>query len=188
VNTHLKNLKDEELLHLYKTKKSAEVFGIIYERYSHLVYGVCLKYLKNTDNAKDAMMQIFEKLFSDLHRHDIQIFKAWLYRVAQNHCFMQLRSQNYLVKSVDFFYDAGVEYDDAVHPMVEKERMFEKMESAIEELTADQKNCILLFYIEKKTYHEIMQQTGLTFMQVKSNIQNGKRNLKIKMTESSINE
>lgn len=188
MNTHLKNLKDEELLHLYKTKKSAEVFGILYERYSHLVYGVCLKYLKNTDNAKDAMMQIFEKLFKEINRHEIQVFKAWLYRVAQNHCFMQLRSNQHLVKSIDFFYDLSVETDDNLHPLAEKEKMFDKMEAAIEELTADQKKCILLFYIEKKTYHEIMELTGFTFMQVKSNIQNGKRNLKIKMTESSIHE
>lgn len=188
MNSHLKNLRDEELIHLYKTKKSAEVFGILYERYSHLVYGVCLKYLKNADNAKDAMMQIFEKLFHDLYRHDIQLFKAWLYRVAQNHCFMQLRSNNHLVKSIDFFYDLGVEMEEGVHPMVEKERMLDKMELAIEELNDEQKKCILLFYIEKKTYHEIMQMTGFSFMQVKSNIQNGKRNLKIKMTESSIHD
>ncbi len=188
MNTQLKNLKDEELIHLYKTKKSAEVFGILYDRYSHLVYGVCLKYLKNTENAKDAMMQIFEKLFVDLYRHDIQIFKAWLYRVAQNHCFMQLRSNNHLVKSVEFFSENSVEYEDTLHPIVEKERMYDRMEVAIEELTDEQKKCILLFYIEKKTYQEIMQETGLSFMQVKSNIQNGKRNLKIKMTESSINE
>lgn len=188
MTTHLKNLKDEELIHLYKTKKSAEVFGILYERYSHLVYGVCLKYLKNTENAKDAMMQIFEKLFTDLNRHEIQLFKAWLYRVAQNHCFMILRSNNHLVKSVDVFYDHSVEYEETMHPLLEREKMYDKMETAIEELTGEQKNCILLFYIEKKTYHEIMQQTGLTFMQVKSNIQNGKRNLKIKMAERSINE
>ncbi|MBK7690437.1 MAG: sigma-70 family RNA polymerase sigma factor [Bacteroidetes bacterium] len=188
MGTQLKNHSDEDLIHLYKTKKSAEVFGIIYERYAHLVYGVCLKYLKNADNAKDAMMQIFEKLFIDLHKHEIQVFKAWIYRVSQNHCFMVLRSNNHLVKSVEFFPDHSVEYEDTLHPKLEKEKMYDKMEMAIDDLTAEQKNCILLFYIEKKTYQEIMTETGLSFMQVKSNIQNGKRNLKIKMTENNIHE
>lgn len=188
MNTQLKNLKDEELIHLYKTKKSAEVMGILYDRYAHLVYGVCLKYLKNTENAKDAMMQIFEKLFVDLSKHDIQLFKAWLYRVSQNYCFMQLRSNNHLVKSVEFFTDSSMEYEETLHPLAEKEKMLDQLELALEELTDEQKKCILLFYIEKKTYQEIMQETGLTFMQVKSNIQNGKRNLKIKMSEKKIHE
>lgn len=188
MKTHLKNHSDEDLIALYKSKKSAEIFGIIYERHAHLVYGVCLKYLKNTDNAKDAMMQIFEKLFVDLHRHEIQTFRAWLYRVTQNYCFMQLRSNNHLVKSVDFFLDSSVEYEDTLHPVLEKEKMYDKMDDAIEKLTVEQKKCILLFYIEKKTYQEIMLETGFTFMEVKSYIQNGKRNLKIKMTEKSIHE
>lgn len=188
MNTQLKNLKDEELIQLYKQNKSAALFSVLYDRHSMLVYGVCLKYLKNVENAKDAVMQIFEKLFVDIHKHDIQLFKAWIYRVAQNHCFMQLRAQNYMVKSVDFFPENSMEYEDTLHPIVEKEKMYEKMEQAIEELNEEQKRCILLFYIDKKNYHEIVSETGLTFMQVKSNIQNGKRNLKIKMTEVKINE
>lgn len=188
MNNQLKNQTDEELLLLYKSKKSTEVLGILYDRYSHLVYGVCLKYLKNTDNAKDAMMQIYEKLFTDLQRHEIQFFKAWLYRVAQNHCFMQLRNQNHLVRSVEFYSEPGVEYEDNLHPVLEKEKMFEKMEVAMEELNQDQRHCIHLFYLEKKTYQEIMKETGFNFMQVKSFIQNGKRNLKIKMTAQKINE
>jgi RNA polymerase sigma-70 factor (ECF subfamily) len=81
-----------------------------------------------------------------------------------------------------------MEYEETLHPLAEKEKMLDQMELALEELTDEQKKCILLFYIEKKTYQEIMQETGLTFMQVKSNIQNGKRNLKIKMSEKKIHE
>lgn len=62
------------------------------------------------------------------------------------------------------------------------------MEDAILELNPDQKYCIELFYLEKKTYNEIMDITGYNFMQVKSFIQNGKRNLKIKLNESIIDE
>jgi len=184
VNSQLKNSSDEALVDLYRTSKSTEAFGQLYERYSHLVYGVCMKYLKDTDNAKDAAMQIFEKLISDLPRHDVQVFKAWLYRVAQNHCLMILRSNHHQTISVDIFSENSVEFVDELHLTVEKELQLTKMEDAMKDLNKEQRQCVEMFYLEKKTYIEIMQETGFNFMQVKSFIQNGKRNLKQKMNES----
>lgn len=182
VGTILKNHTDDELLQIYRAKKSADVISILFNRYYHLIYGVCMKYLKNTENAKDATMQIFEKLMDDIPKHDIQFFKAWLYRVAQNFCLMQLRSRKYNTVSFDLIEERIVEYDEQLHPAIAKEKLLTQMEQAITELNEDQRKCVELFYLEKKTYVEIMQLTGYNFMQVKSNIQNGKRNLKIKMT------
>ena len=59
----------------------------------HLVYGVCLKYLKNRDESKDAVMQIFEKLIIEIPKQKIENFRSWLYVVTKNYCLMQLRSQ-----------------------------------------------------------------------------------------------
>lgn len=181
----LKNHTDDELLQIYRAKKSAEALTVLFNRYYHLVYGICMKYYKNPDNAKDSTMQIFEKLMDDIPKHDIQFFKAWLYRVSQNHCLMQLRSKKYNTVSYDILPERGVEYEDGVHPAVAKEELLTKMESAMTELNEDQRKCIELFYLEKKTYYEIMDLTGFTFMQVKSYIQNGKRNLKLKMTNTT---
>jgi RNA polymerase sigma-70 factor (ECF subfamily) len=143
-----------------------------------------MKYLKDTDNAKDATMQIFEKLIVDLPRHEVQVFKAWLYRVAQNYCLMILRSKNHQTILVDIFSENSVEFIDELHLTVEKEIQLTKMEEALKDLNKDQRQCVEMFYLEKKTYIEIMQETGFNFMQVKSFIQNGKRNLKQKMSES----
>lgn len=184
----LKNLSDEVLIQLYQKKKNTETAGILYDRYAHLVYGVCLKYLKNTENAKEALSQIFEKLLSDLEKHTIQNFKAWIYRVAQNHCYMILRTNNHLIQSVDIFPTNIVENDDGKHHLWEKEKKYEQMQEALANLPTEQKQCIALFYIENKSYQEIMEATGYSFMQVKSNIQNGKRNLKIKMNHMTIDE
>ena len=184
MNSQIKNSRDEALVDMYRTSKSTDAFGLLYERYSHLVYGVCMKYLKDVDNAKDASMQIFEKLITDLPRHEVQVFKAWLYRVAQNHCLMILRSNNHLIKSVDVFSENSVEFVDELHLKVEKEIQLTKMEDSLKDLNEDQRRCVEMFYLEKKTYIEIMQETGFNFMQVKSFIQNGKRNLKQKMSES----
>jgi RNA polymerase sigma-70 factor (ECF subfamily) len=146
-----------------------------------------MKYYKNPENAKDSTMQIFEKLMDDIPKHEIQYFKAWLYKVSQNHCLMQLRAKKYHTVSFDAIHETGngMEIEESVHPAVAKEEMLTKMEFAMTELNEDQRKCIDLFYLQKKTYTEIMELTNYSFMQVKSFIQNGKRNLKIKMELAS---
>jgi RNA polymerase sigma-70 factor (ECF subfamily) len=66
----------------------------------------------------------------------------------------------------------------------EKEKQFVALENAIEELSAEQKKCVDLFYLKEKSYVEIAEITGFTLNEVKSYIQNGKRNLKIKLENS----
>lgn len=177
----LHQLHDDELIKRYQSDQQSDILGVLYERYAHLVYGVCMKYLKNQEDAKDATMQIFEKLIQDLHKHEIIYFKAWLYKVAQNHCLMQLRQRTYITYTEEFTA-APVEFMNPLHPKQLEEIQFEKMEQALHLLPPEQRQCIDLFYLQKKSYVEIMQQTGFTFMQVKSFIQNGKRNLKNKMS------
>lgn len=181
-------MNDEDLVYIFRSKKNTEVLGILYNRYAHLVYGVCMKYLKNPDDAKDASMQIFEKLFTDIPKYEIQTFKSWLYRVAQNHCFLLLRNNKHSTFSVGDFPDSAVEFEDNMHPILEKEDKLNIMEAAIEDINEDQRRCIKLFYLENKSYTDIMKETGFTFMQVKSFIQNGKRNIKSKMNEKLSNE
>lgn len=190
MGTLLKNHTDDELLIIFRENKSAEAITVLFNRYYHLVYGICMKYYRNSENAKDSTMMIFEKLMDDIPKHDIQFFKPWLYRVAQNHCLMQLRTKKYNTVSYDAILEQGidkavvgaVEFDESKHPALAKEEILTKMEFAITELNEDQRRCIELFYLEKKTYFEIIDLTGFTFMQVKSFIQNGKRNLKNKLT------
>ena len=188
MNASLKNLRDEELLFLFCTKKNTEALSIVYQRYSHLVYGVCMKYLKQQDDAKDATMQLFEKLIGTVCKYDIQLFKAWIYRVAKNHCLMILRQQNFDTKLVGEFEDSDMEFQSDLHLVEDKEELLTKMEMALSELSPEQKQCIELFYLQKKTYTEIMNITQFSFMQVKSFIQNGKRNLKLKMNQNMTNE
>lgn len=172
-------------MNLFRFKGHREAMGILFERYQHLAFGVCIKYLKNAESARDATMQIFEKLLNDLHRHDVQLFRAWLHKVAQNHCLMILRKEKHLVRSVDVFPEYSVEYHDTSHPVREKEELLTRMEGALDGLNEDQKKCVTLFYLEKKSYQDIMAETGYTFLQVKSFIQNGKRNLKLKIADTT---
>lgn len=152
----------------------------LYERYSHLVLGVCIKYLKDTEAAKDATQQIFIKLLEDLKRFNIEKFKPWLFQVARNFCLMQLRSSIPVVKN-EFITNSDMEFEDGWHHKVEQEEMLVKLEDAIKELNKEQRICIEKFYLEKMTYAEISQNTGYDLLQVKSCIQNGKRNLRIRI-------
>lgn len=142
--------------------------------------GICFKYLQNGEAAKDATQQIFIKLLDDLKRFEIISFKAWLLQVVRNYCLMQLRKSVPVVNNtVELATD--MEFEEEIHPIAEREHLLQLLESSLSELNQEQKICIELFYLQKMNYAAIAQQTGYTLMQVKSNIQNGKRNLKNKL-------
>ena len=154
------------------------VLGELYQRYMELVYGVCLKYFKDAELAKDAVMQIFEELVTKLARHEVDNFKGWLHQVAKNHCLMQLRTPKNM-KTVEFKTEL-VQSEENVHlnGVLEKEENFKKMEYCLGTLAEEQRKAIQLFYLEGKCYNEIVEMTGMEWNQVRSLIQNGRRNLK----------
>lgn len=178
------SLTDKELVALYKESGDMAVLGELYQRYMELVYGVCLKYYKEPEQAKDSVMQIFEELVSKLKKHEVENFRAWLHQVAKNHCLMQLRTPKNM-KTVEFKTDF-VQSEENMHlnGVLEKEENFKKMEDCLETLTGEQRDTIKLFYLEGKCYNEIVEQTGMEWNQVRSLIQNGRRNLKICMEKS----
>lgn len=188
LNSNLRSKTDEELVKLFRDTGNNLCVGELFGRYRHLVYGVCMKYLKDEDESQDVQMHVFEKLLKDLGRHEIEQFKGWLYTVAKNECLMYLRSQkSQRARDLELKKDSqGVmESDHALHPdgVTETERQLQTMESSLQELNETQRRCLELFYLEKKCYQEITTVTGYTLNEVKSYIQNGKRNLKILMTK-----
>ncbi len=174
-------LTDKELVALYKETGDMAVLGELYQRYMELIYGVCLKYYKEPETAKDSVMQIFEELVSKLKKHDVENFKPWLHQVAKNHCLMQLRTPRNM-KTVEFKYEL-VQSEDNVHlnGVLEKEENFKKLEYCLGTLTNEQREAVKLFYLEGKCYNEIVEITGQEWNQVRSFIQNGRRNLKLCM-------
>jgi len=179
---NIQSYTDDELITKYKNGGDGSLVGELYKRYSHLVYGVCLKYLKNEDESKDAAIQIFENLLVDLKKHDITNFKSWLHSVSRNHCLMFLRKQQTKLKRVNE-YEAVYQHEEvfdapfAVNEAEEKEVMLTKLEQALTTLKDEQRICIELFFIKQKCYNEVAEITGYSIKKVKSYIQNGKRNL-----------
>jgi len=181
-------LDDNELIRRYCEEGNTNYLGILFKRYSHLVLGLCIKYLKNEDEAQDLVMNIFEKLTADLKKHKIEFFKSWLYTYSKNMCLMELRKkQSQLKKDIELqdnkvlFMDSGS--DLHLNSNDEKENTISQLETALSTLSKEQKQCIVLFYYKNKSYNEIVDITGFNANEVKSYIQNGKRNLKNKITE-----
>jgi RNA polymerase sigma factor (sigma-70 family) len=178
------HLTDTELLSRYKQDEDLSYLGELFSRYQSLVYGVCLKYLKDRDEAKDAVMQLFEKLIQTLRTHEVENFKSWLYVTSRNHCLMQIRARK--GKFTQEFSPEVMENQLLLHPEDEPELEgnLTKLEKCIETLANEQKECVQLFYLKEKCYKDIVQDTGFEMNKVKSFIQNGKRNLKICMEQN----
>jgi RNA polymerase sigma factor (sigma-70 family) len=174
------HIGDQQLLeHFYSTHDN-QWLGILLQRYTLLLFGVCMKYLKNEEEAKDSVQQVFLKAITELHKYRVEYFKSWLYMVAKNHCLMKLRDkQGRMSTEIKEQMAVTPAEDNNLQSHLDKDRQLQLMTESLQELNADQKLCVTLFYLEKKSYQEITEQTGFTLMQVKSYIQNGKRNLKI---------
>ncbi len=178
------SIEDPELIQKFRSTGDLEYLGALYDRYIHLVYGVCLKYLQNREESKDAVMQIFEKLMDELTRHDVRNFKSWLHVLTKNFCLMYIRSEKSKLERYKQLQKEGevfMEYSLDMHHNGEMklDRDISALKSCIEKLKAEQKECIRLFYLQEKCYQEISAQLDMDMKKVKSHIQNGKRNLKI---------
>ena len=174
-------LSDTDIINQYKSRGDMEMLAHLFDRYIHLVFGVCLKYLKNKEEAKDAAMEIMGSLIDKLLKHNITNFPSWLHTVSKNYCLMRIRN-----RKGDLFIEIderkseqiSVESDEELHQKIEEEAQLNEMGKAIVSLNTDQKQCIQLFFLEKKSYDEIAIETGYSVNKVKSHIQNGKRNLR----------
>ena len=177
---------DDWLIDKFKDTGELDYLGGLYVRYMHLVYGVCLKYLKDRDSSQDAVIQIFEKLIEELPKRDIKNFKPWLHVICRNHCLMFLRSQKSrlareekMLENNEVFMES--DYDLHHNNETRLEHDLTNLKKCIDELKSEQKECVKLFFLEEKCYQEITELTNFELKKVKSYIQNGKRNLKICM-------
>jgi RNA polymerase sigma factor (sigma-70 family) len=175
---------DEKLLINYRQSGDLLILGKLYEKQMPLVYGVCLKYLKDDEQAKDAVMGIFEELVVKVKQHDIKQFKGWLYVLSRNYCLMQLRAGKNAAEVLNL--DDVMEFSLVLHPDDNnREEAMQALEKCMDKLPGNQKQSVGLFYLSEKCYKEITELTGFSLNEVKSYIQNGKRNLKICLEKGS---
>lgn len=192
MSAETKPLSDEALVHQFIQTGNKQVVGELFKRHSLMCFAVCVKYLKDEDAAQDAVMSIFEKLLSELGRHQVTNFRSWLHSVCRNYCLMQLRKP-----MNSLFVDLGTEENEEelmetvatvhlYHVETDKEEKLSALEQAILKLNQHQRVCVEFFYLKRMSYEEISQASGYTPNEVKSYIQNGKRNLKQMLTAQGI--
>ena len=175
---------DDRLLDEFRISGNQDALATLYLRYSDLLYGTCLKYLSSADEAKDAVMNIYQELLRKLPEHEVTNFKSWVYVLTKNYCLMQLRAAK---KSRTVSLDShnvqstGFSHLDNV---LNKEEEFVRLENCMKSLPEKQKRSIQLFYYQNKCYNEIAEETGMEWNKVRSLIQNGRRNLKICMEKN----
>ena len=175
------DITDSELLKRYYSEQDNKWLGILLPRYTVMLLGVCMKYLKNEEDAKDCVQQVFLKVISELPKYEVEYFKSWIYMVAKNHCLMKLRGdKNYQVEITENLLQTEADAEEKKKHL-EKEELLTSLEDALKELNEEQRKCVHLFYLQKKTYAEVAEITGYSMLQVKSHLQNGKRKLKIAM-------
>jgi len=172
------HIEDKELLNKFYNEGNNKWVGVLLERYTMLLLGVCMKYLKDEEEAKDAVQQIFLKVITELKKYRVVYFKSWLYMIAKNLCLMRIRDKQgrIPVELTEKFTIKEEEFNRS--EFIEKEKTLSFIEEGLHLLNAEQQQCVTLFYFKNKTYQEITEITGFTLLQVKSFIQNGKRNLK----------
>ena len=182
-------LSDEELLADYRKSGNKDLFADLFKKHVSTVYGTCLFYLQDKDEAQDATMQLFEKLMPDLKSRDINNFKAWLSFVVRNHCISLIRKNKTSSKNIKSYYE--FEYEDTTYEAEEKigsvsdDVLLQEMKNSLPKLKEKQKQCVALFYLQNKSYQDIAQETGFSLNEIKSHIQNGKRNLKLLIEEQT---
>ena len=182
------HITDQELLEQFYADHNNEWLGILLQRYTLLLLGVSMKYLKNEEEAKDSVQQIFLKVIQELQKYKVEYFKSWLYMVAKNHCLMKLRErQGKITAEISDKLTTKPEDETDLQALVDNDHTLELMELALKELNPEQQQCVTLFYLQKKSYQEVSDETGYSMLQVKSYIQNGKRNLKI-LIEKKLSE
>ena len=179
---------DKELLQHFYNDGDNEWLGILLGRYTMLLFGVSMKYLKNEEEAKDAVQQVFLKVISELHKYKVEYFKSWLYMVTKNHCMMKLREKGKYTQEINEKTMAAPHDISDINAIKDKDKTLNLLSLALLQLNKEQQVCVTLFYLEKKSYQQIAAETGYSMMQVKSNIQNGKRNLKLQMERLQQNE
>lgn len=142
--------------------------------------GVCMKYLKDEDNAKDAVQEILVRVLTEVNKHKVSYFKSWIYRVTVNHCLVKIRNHKQNVPIIETEVEHTLpDNHSETQQKIEKETLLNKLDESMTELNEEQRKCIELFYLQNKSYREIEAITGFNSLQVKSFIQNGKRNLKL---------
>ena len=170
---------DSDLLARFQGEEDKEALASLFNRYLELTYGLAIRYLKTEVRAEDAVMAIYIELQEKLPQHQIHNFKNWLHTFVRNHCLMQLRREKREV--TENFDPHIVQSAENWHPLDEEIPGQDReitLRACLGQLNEQQIACVQLFYYQGHSYLAIAELRQESVGQVRSNIQNGRRNLR----------
>lgn len=170
------NASDEDLVRLLR-EGHRSALADLWDRYAQLLYGVGMKYLKDPEQSKDEVVELFAGLKELVQKHEVKAFRPWLHTVMRNRCLQALRKVRPTTELPSELLRATEDHDNS-EAMIH-EATLQALEQAIEQLAPDQRACITAFHLERYTYQEVAERTGFAVEQVRSHLQNGRRNLRI---------
>jgi len=181
----MSQLSDEQLVARYRDGDDMDALAFLFDKYLDLIFGVCMKYFKQPQDSEDGTMAVFEVLVVKLKTHDVHNFKSWLYVLTKHYCLQKLRQRGKtLTKNSE---DILMQLVDEVHPddvyLIESRE--NGLRECIQQLPADQKRTVQLFYFESQSYVEIADTMSVDKEKGRSFIQNGRRNLRVCMNKKN---
>ncbi len=174
---------DEELVQQFRKSGDRSLLGLLLQRYSERILGTCHYYLRQEQDAEDAAMEVCELIVRHLQKSkEIKRFKDWVFIIARNHCFRKLKENKRLAELGEEwqkdFLQSGVQYELGDTLYVQQEELYARVASELQELTEPQRICLTAFYWQGEKYKDIAARFGMSADEVRSAIQNGRRNLR----------
>lgn len=160
-------------------KKEYKYQKLLYSRYASLLYAICLRYLKNTDDAKDALQDCFVKVYDKISSFNNEgSFDGWIKRLAVNNCLMVLREKKKAVFVDEIYIPVVFEEEDEDGYEVDKQTLF----NMIQELSDGYRTVFNLYVIDGFSHKEIAEKMGINEGTSKSQLARAKKILRDKIT------
>lgn len=143
-------------------------------RYQGMVYGLCLRMLRQREEAEDATQETFVRVCNNLHRWDPErSFEPWLLTIAGNRCRTRLakRSRQPLATGLDY------PVEDSSHQEFEARHLAEEIDRVLDLMKSDCKQAFLMFYKNRLSYNEIAQHLDVPLGTVKTWVHRARREL-----------
>jgi len=175
----INKLTDEELVFKIVETNNSQLFAILYDRYSKVVYNKCYGFAKNKEEAEDLTHDVFIRLFVKLKTFKGNSkFSTWLYSFTYNFCVNYVQ-RNTHKKKEKVTVVTDVIKDDDVFEEIDDAQLFElkseKLSKALALMDPKDKSILLMKYQDDMSIKEIKEALGIGESAVKMRVKRAKQ-------------
>jgi len=161
-----------------------DAFGMLVHRWERPIYGLTLRMLGHTEDARDATQETFISAYSNLKnfRGDAK-FSSWLYRIALNVCHSRLRRRagrgdtSLEQQREDVGFEPAAS-DESVDEKLYGDQVGTYVRRALTAIPAEMRQVIVMKEYEGLKFHEIAEILDVPVSTVKTRMYTGLRELR----------